>query len=883
MGRYGHMALVAWVALGGAARAQEGRLAGPFVADSLAFFIVHEGGPLEVRLEVSRTSAEVKRQGNIGYRHAVYWQLFDAEERLVNHEYARFDDATELAMALAAEPADAPAGIYQVRATVPPGTGMSVDLQTEPAAPFGIMPRRCRLHEGSKGQFSEAYLYVPEGCDALKLNTYAASVTVRDGGRTIGEAKGGKAAEVEVTAGQVYGVALAFDWEGGGVGINGAPPILCPSEEVAERIAGSVEETADGRKPAHRFQVRMWEWMQGLSEEDLRVEAEPLEPLLEHWLQDPRNAGLLGQGGPFNHIARILQDQDQDPKSETYGLGTETAWLGPAFVIEEPLNPYRRKREILNRLVLHEFAWFLKLGENGTLDANDWNHYGGGDGLFDGPRFFQFGYVAPHIDEELRELWLEGVSHLISRWVFDRVSCENQTSSRMWNLEMLHLGSGEEIYQTLAREFARDFYSPELNGFFETGYHQERYGPDATYNGLCASNQAAYYRHSGDELAREGLRKTYDLFNHTVAPEPNGRMLGASNFSHRTSGSWVQRQWNGGVRLMSGELPEAGVWYAGEDPGVRRAKALEDIKQGLAREYSDDWYEQYMRWVDSYAYHPWTRFFTEYMFPPETVAEGTWPVLASERFTKLVNNEFVFMRRPGYYAAVYIGDTSSDWVRASIKPEPCLEGWELTEGVFQPTDANSKKLAWQPTQGLSMLWTPEYGSCILGANWNVYTGQLVRADLADGKVSWPDYWELEKAWDAEAETLTLTQRMFDLPISVTRRMAFEEEGLRQTVEVAREEGVEVERLVEQLPYVRKEGAVVLMREGGEWVEAEEATTNGVWVGDGSGQGVRFTFAAPVSIRKGLSSRNHGFELGLLEIELDRAVSYLMEPVAREDL
>lgn len=131
----------------------------------------------------------------------------------------------------------------------------------------------------------------------------------------------------------------------------------------------------------------------------------------------------------------------------------------------------------------------------------------------------------------------------------------------MLDLYLIYMGSGRQVYKTLAHDFALAFYDPELNWFMKTGYQQEAYGPDATYSGLCASNQDLYYKFSCDEIAKEGLRKTYDFFNHTVAPEPDGRILGASNFCHRTSGSWVHRQFNAGFHLMSDELPEAGTWY----------------------------------------------------------------------------------------------------------------------------------------------------------------------------------------------------------------------------------------------------------------------------------------------------------------------------------
>jgi hypothetical protein len=51
--------------------------------------------------------------------------------------------------------------------------------------------------------------------------------------------------------------------------------------------------------------------------------------------------------------------------------------------------------------------------------------------------------------------------------------------------------------------------------------------------------------------------------------------------------------------------------------------------------------------------------------------------------------------------------------------------------------------------------------------------------------------------------------------------------------------------------------------------------------------VRFPFASPVTLRRGITSRNHGFDLGLIEVNLgasDRAeLSYLVQPMARTGL
>jgi len=68
-------------------------------------------------------------------------------------------------------------------------------------------------------------------------------------------------------------------------------------------------------------------------------------------------------------------------------------------------------------------------------------------------------------------------------------------------------------------------------------------GPDATYIGITHWHEAVYYRHSKDPVILESLRRSYRFFNHTVAPEPDGKMLGGFNFGHRTGNGFYAEQW----------------------------------------------------------------------------------------------------------------------------------------------------------------------------------------------------------------------------------------------------------------------------------------------------------------------------------------------------
>jgi hypothetical protein len=848
------------------------RPAGPFKAQSVAFYVVHHGGPLAVTLIVNRPDAEIADNGGIRFPHAVFWQAFDHEERPVDRRTYRFETPDERGRRFTVEFEDTAPGVYQVRAAKTAGNSMTFDLETKPACSVAVMPVRCRLGMSGRDQFADAYVYAPPGTGEVRLHSYAAKVELMSLDGTAAGASDLDGGRCAVVPGTVYRLRATPTWEASSFGLSGMPPILCADPDTARNIRGSVEIAPDGRILHHRFQLRMWEWMHSLTADDLAVAPADLAALREYWLGDPKNAGLLGITGPFNHIPKILRTQNLEPDSPEYGKGICASWLGPAYVIDKPFNPYRRNPAVLNRLLLYEFAVYLGLAENGTFSADNWNHYSGGDGLTYGKRGFQFGYVAPHMeDSALRDLWFEGVSRPLDRWAFSRVSCENQTSSFAAGMYCLYMGSGRDVYKTLAHDFVANLFDPGMNRFFRTGYLQERYGPDATYQGLCTAELAFYFRLSGDETA--GLQRIYGLLNHTVAPEPDGTLRGASNFSHRTSGSWVNKQYNAGVALMSGELPEAGVWYTPPPtPEERDAERLEAIERGLDTHWDDEWYEKNMRWMDSYVYHPWLRFFNTYLLPTETIRPGQWPATLAVHSIRDANGEFLFVRKPAYYAAVYTGSTSHKWVRNSVKHLPYHDGWQMEEGVLVPTTTAAKKNAWWPTQGLSMLWTEQAGSLVLGKNWNVYTANIVRADLPDGKVDWPDYWEFAHDLSADRAQLKTRAPMLELPLVVTRELRFTDDGVAQELTLAAGEPVATRRLVEQIPFLQTPETELMSRKGAVWQPGLAQSVDAVWVGKTGDRGMLVAFTAPVRVTRGPTSSHHRQQLGLLEVDLPRSIS-----------
>ena len=56
-----------------------------------------------------------------------------------------------------------------------------------------------------------------------------------------------------------------------------------------------------------------------------------------------------------------------------------------------------------------------------------------------------------------------------------------------------------------------------------------------------------------------------------------------------------------------------------------RQDGLRLIRRGLRIRWNDAWYAKNMRWLSSYAYHPWLGYVHRYEFPFSKVCNGEWP------------------------------------------------------------------------------------------------------------------------------------------------------------------------------------------------------------------------------------------------------------------
>ncbi|NOZ23715.1 MAG: hypothetical protein GXP25_21780 [Planctomycetes bacterium] len=847
---------------------------GPFRCDAVAFYLVHHGGPLDITLKLERTEPDPMDARLV--------RLFDPDEKLLEWRYKTYWSTEPPDETFAFRVENGKPGVYILR-VVTRGKVL-VHLKTEPKSSFGLFPMRTRLYATKPNQFKECYIYVPPRAEKFVLDAYGSvNVSLADEkGETLATLNKTGKKEIDIARTQVvWKLSARLDGDNSRLRHRGFPMILCPDEATARNIRGSVEFAPDGTLLYHKCQLAMWRWMRSLKPEDLAIEPRPLADLEEEWLKPPvpPKAYLLGSYGAMSHMAKLVRCQNLNPKSMWYGcleqwkefepMGEDGRWdreasfkkstvntdgwpspMAVGYWLDKPFNPYRKDEKLRSRIALAAFADLLKVHEDGTLkngSDSDMISYSSITGFpFNHNYIVPYGLVAKDMPEEARGIWTEGIRLLADRYPFHRVSCENQSSHWPIGQYLIYMGSGVEGYKQMAHDFIVGMDDPMYNPFMKTGYQQEAYGPDSTYQGLGSCLQATYYRYSRDAAAKDGLRTIYNFFNHTVAPEPDGTVWGANNFAHRTKFAWQHPQYGAGLLQMAGELPEAGVWKKEknlDNPELAK-KSEETIRAWIGRTFDDAWYQKHGACVGGSVY---AGPFFRYLFYPKRILPGKLPVLQSDRFDKNFNDEFIAIRRPTYYALTYVGRTAHEWTkshRQMARDKP----YRRSGG------------------GLSLFWTPAYGSGILSMNYSALANHMVRADVEGNveweykgkdhgvspKCSWPDYFSLEHTYDPETHTLVATTRMVDLPIALKRTTVYEEDGVRQVSELAFRGDVRVLRLVENIPLLlNKEGLRLRFQHaGGAWKDQPGPGCTAAWVGNGKGNGVLFTFDQPVTLALG---------------------------------
>ncbi len=900
---------------------------GPFALQPAAtVYLLNEGSPTLGRALI--------QHGPDGERtNRVLLRVFDDAERLTHWQYAQSDldepiahPRDPYAVGLAPVPLEpspgggetlidgrfvlVDRGVHQVRA----GTdrfGAPLTIALSRRMEWGISFQNGDWTEWP-GCPTTFWAYVPPRATELNLTFKNGRIRVIDEfGKALWEATAGSKQILKKIPVTRTGVVWRIDFPAGifFLKAHGFPLILCSSERAARAIKASVEVLPDGTVVCHKFQRRVAELLPALlapenvgSAEDLIV---PLKAREKEWLADPLRNGILCGYSPFiRGVAYALRQQNVDPEHRWGGLFSgydpppgvaprNHRWdtylpvtgiggcrkvergaygLAKAATLNVPLNPYYGKRELLYRAAAASLRDLLVLNEAEVWPRAALHWYASSMSFVMGNKNLPpFGLAAPHLPAEIREIWTEGVRRMLDRSFTNQlVSARNQSSHCLVANEYFAIGSQDPVYTRLSRLYAAHFAA----GADPAGWHMEACGPCGSYIGMTHWYFATYYRLSRDEAFLPCIAKSYRFFNQTVAPEPDGRtMLGGFNFNHRVGMGFFEEQYGGAKGILDDVLPEVGAWAGPEPTAAETAQYIAASVERIKKELNNPKDVFPGRLTDP-----------RFEYYSATKKRARWPALDPAPFIRNTADQLVCVKRKGYYATIYVGKPAGAfYIRGKEQFRlPMPDDGENTGARAKPGSVTPYLGG-----GLSMFWTPAYGTALMATNWSPLCHHGLVASRLDGKRYWEDYHATEFELDKEVGSLTVTGKIEALPLTYSRRYAFAADAIHVALTLTAGQDVELSRLIENLPFAagkhKVRGAKIVRPVGSDETTREIRLVNQ----DGAVIEVKLDRPRRVRVcRNGLVSHYKQYQINRAEIELPArlkagktaVLSYTIRPV-----
>lgn len=881
------LSLALLISAGAEEPASSNGILGPFPANpSVSLYLVSRATPDEAAWIKVTPDEQSASRGRLMVR------AFDPEERLLLRNY--FEPERN-------NPPDAmehrswripmtDAGVYQVRLIAEQSSpGAAVSVQVPPDTEYGVSFQN-GVYRNWSNQPSTMYAYVPPKAEELRVTGGPLRI-LDETGKEIYNSDSDtvsfeKAVRIPVTKTDVVWRVEFLRPGKWSFQAAGFPFLLCPTEAAARAIRASVEVLPDGTVVAHKFQRRIAEFLPKLLAKDSVGDTEELVKLSEQigsqpdqWMENPlRNQNLLGS---LFLLEWSLRNQNLDPSSHwsgsignlwkeneksappknrwdryanfeglpgtTEGLGAAPRILAEVATLDVPFNPWFGRKELLNRAAASALRDLLVLGEDEVWPEDQASLYvGGGTAFYAAGKIFPvYQMVSPQMPENIREVWTDGVRRIADRtFPSGLVGARNQSAHYLSVFQDFAKGSGDPFDQRQAESFAHRF----AEGQSPAGYQMEAYGPDGSYSGLAHVHMGRYYHESRDPVMREALEKSYRFFNHTIAPEPDGNLIGGFNFNHRI-GTPSSREQAGGAKGMADSIPEIGFRVPPRDEAAR-LDAEKIIRNGLKTFASDpslarNRFRLYSNWE-------------------EPDRDYVLPAQESESFERNFGDELLAVKRPAYYAVVYAGTpASSRSVDRNNKKlrDPLPDNAESQGGIVRP---NTNVIAPFVGGGLSLFWTPSYGASLLAANWSPLTHHGLVGITPDKKRWWEEYAKTTADFSALPEKFVVRGKLQDQPLTYERSYVFNESYLETELVLTAEADLELDRLMEVVPLAggsaKKSGVRVTMEKDG----------SRAMIRDDHGNGVDLVLETPAKIavvENGLKSEWLKLQIPRLEIEL----------------
>jgi hypothetical protein len=605
----------------------------------------------------------------------------------------------------------------------------------------------------------------------------------------------------------VYQLEVAGDTTGACLHAKGFPMVLCPDAATARKIHGGMDVDSRGRYSYHAGIRTLDQWSDSLSKSDLEV-AVTLSAAQQETSFDEKH-GHSRYKFKLSDVAQALDEQAIDPKAKDFGLlkgkvGHVKMTDLLAFVagFKNDKNPYYGNRAVIRRVLLANMAQLRKLDPAFRFETPDLafkmpaevKHF------FDLPgrsNWYGLGGDANHVesllalkdvaDKALPQAVLDAWKQTFRLWAYGRLNMHVGEVSNQWgynfnNILKIYQAMGDAELEKAIRRHAGLVSTPNLYGRLnpdETPFDRKKGRLDTD----CGLTPAGYMP---EQMGFDG--------EYTCEQT----MLWGRIWQHTGQQGIVD--WFSKFNTLKTYLT---LSKTGQAPEVCFSQTCSPTDLNFRTRYMTHKNHQPKEMVGLVDY-------LDLWFPQKGVAPAKpWPFLEKERFTKVVDDKYFFLKTPAYYAILFGGPRLPIWANWSASAG--LVGDSLNFDGFDGSGYGSWGSSACKPGAISALYVKDCGPVLLGQNhtvmdsntvWGKATQPLFKAwrDDVDPTEFASCYAQPEVSFNRETQTYRIAEAVPFVPLSVERTIRFKDRTIEVDVDVTAREDFTCRELNYSIPF-----------------------------------------------------------------------------------